>query len=86
MTKLKKRQELYKAVFNGPSGDKVLAELMKLCHFHSTSFNAENPYKTSFNEGQRSVVLHILNILKLDETKLLELIKYQGGYDEHGEF
>ena len=55
--------KLYQRIFKSEDGEKLLEDLEKRCNVESTSFS-KDPYETAFREGQRSVILHIKNILK----------------------
>ena len=65
-------QQLYRRVFDTVDGKMVLEDLAKRCFENYTSFDANNPYQTSFNEGRRSVYKHIINLLNRDLKELLE--------------
>jgi len=61
----KERKELYNVVFNTPEGNQVLADLCKKYYVHSTTFSKENnEYQMAYKEGQRRVMLYILNLLE----------------------
>ena len=46
-------------------GERVLKDLME-AYYHRISFSRD-PYATAFNEGQRAVLVRILNLLKEDK-------------------
>lgn len=77
--------KLYKSVFKTQNGEKVLWDLMKASGFTSTNFD-ENPYKTAFNEGARSMVMRILNLTEMDTDKIQVLMKEQRKADEYERF
>lgn len=53
-------EKVYKNVFIfNRDGEEILQELTGL-FFDRLSFDADNQYKTAFNEGQRSVIEYIL--------------------------
>tara|TARA_R100000315_G_C5130454_1_gene74556 strand:+ start:346 stop:579 length:234 start_codon:yes stop_codon:yes gene_type:complete len=54
-------QSDYLTTFNTKEGERVLEDLKK-AYYHRTSFNSE-PYTTAFNEGQRAVVIRIINLI-----------------------
>jgi hypothetical protein len=58
----------YQKVFSSEDGQVVLHDMMGVFHFYSTTATPD-PHETSFNEGQRSVILSILGILKVDSEK-----------------
>ena len=63
----------YRETFATDQGKRVLWDMMK--QFMMTrSFVPGDSYATHFNEGQREVLLHILNKLKTDPKKLLQQI------------
>lgn len=53
----------YQDVFDNPKGKNVLQHLYKACFLGETSFVAENPYATAFNEGKRKVALMVRNFI-----------------------
>jgi hypothetical protein len=64
----------YKGAFGTEQGQRVLHDLCKTCGLLITSFD-ENPHMMAFKEGQRNVVLHILNKLKMDPMALKKFIE-----------
>lgn len=50
--------DAYAAVFSGPNAAAVLADLERRGFVHDAQFSAE-PGRMQFNEGRRSIVLHI---------------------------
>ncbi len=64
----------YQQLFNSPIGKKVLHDLMKVHGFMRIS-HSEDSHDTAFREGERSVVVRILNILKMDLNQIEERIK-----------
>ena len=58
----KEQIQMYQITFNTPEGIKVLADLTS-AYYKRGSFD-ENPYKTAYREGQRSVLIRILNLLE----------------------
>jgi len=71
---------LFKRVFAGPDGERVLAILSKDCHLLDTSFR-ENPNAMYFVEGERNVIRNILKRLEIDEQ--LSLKRLRKYYDEN---
>mgnify|MGYP006157713197 FL=1 len=61
-TDLKKLKQQYKITFSSKEGEKVLADLTS-AYYHRSSFK-ENPYETAYREGQRSVLIRIINLIK----------------------
>lgn len=65
----------YKGVFDTPAGKRVLHDLMKTHHFTSPTFVDGTTEGMLLREGERRVVLRILNILKIDLQTLQERIE-----------
>ena len=73
----RKKAELlisYQRLFDSEDGQRVLVDLMQICGFMSDCMENE-PHLTAYNEGKRSVIIRILNYLKTDPMKLLELLE-----------
>ena len=66
---LKELQENYKFIFNTEEGKKVLADLEKRCHYHSTTNVKGDSHESAYMEGQRSVLLFIKSMLRNDKEK-----------------
>jgi len=64
----------YQRMFDSPEGQIVLHDMMKAFNFFGTSAS-QDPYETHFNEGQRSVILTILGVLKTDSEKYAKHIQ-----------
>lgn len=62
----------YLSTFNSESGKKVLKDLERRCWSKATTFN-ENTCRLAFNEGQRSIYLHINSMMNLDIVKMRKL-------------
>lgn len=73
----KQRQVItdYKTVFGTDQGRRVLYDMMKTHHIVSPSHVKGNTDETSYNEGQRMVVLRILTLLKYNIDKFDQAIK-----------
>lgn len=69
----------YHSIFNSDSGRRVLYDLMDAHGVIATNFH-ENPQVLAAREGERSVVIRILGILKTDPEKMAKLIE---GAHEH---
>jgi|TARA_R100000234_G_C4943508_1_gene153991 hypothetical protein len=54
---------MYKDVFTSDNGKKVLFDLEARCSWRSSSYVQGDPNATAFEEGKRSVLLHIHNML-----------------------
>jgi len=51
----------YVSVFSSDVGNRVIADLMTTFHWGRSSHSPGDPYETAFREGERHVILHILN-------------------------
>jgi len=60
-------QTNYKFIFNTDEGKKVLADLEKRCHYHSTTNVKGDSHESAYMEGQRSVLLFIKSMLQNKE-------------------
>ena len=58
----------YLAVFDGVAGKTVLADLYAKGRLMSPTFNTD-PMRAAFNEGARSMALHIFNMLDTHGVK-----------------
>lgn len=65
----------YRRTFESPHGKKVLYDLMRASNMLSVSHVRGDPYETAFREGERNMVIRILQVLKMDPKKLEEFIK-----------
>lgn len=61
----------YQALFSSEDGKKVLYDLIKTHHIISPTFS-KNELEFALKEGERNVVLRILQIIKVNPQKLLE--------------
>lgn len=64
-------QQLYQRVFDTEDGRAVLQDLEKRCFINHTTYN-DSHGQMSFNEGRRSIYVHIINLLKKDLKEVLE--------------
>ena len=53
----------YKFIFNTEEGKRILDDLKKRCHFHSTTHVKGYSHESAFYEGQRSMVVFIENLI-----------------------
>lgn len=61
----------YKAVFSSPAGEGVLRDLLRRFHMLRPSYEpGMDAAELAFREGQRSVVTHVLTMLRLNERDL----------------
>ena len=65
---LKQQKIDYLVTFSSKEGERVLADLTS-AYYHRSSFS-KDPYETAFKEGQRAVIVRIINLLKEDKTHL----------------
>lgn len=74
----------FKKVFSGPDGEKVLDDLIQEYGVMSTSYS-ENPHKMYFREGQKSVILNLLEILEVDPHQYRKYLErsQQNTYSPH---
>ena len=83
--KEKKRLADYRTIFEGPQGERVLADL---CHRHGIFDPCHVPgdsYSTAYNDGRRSVVVDLLRYLGTDLERLDNLLEPPyGSYDPRG--
>jgi len=66
----------YKRVFESDDGKKILKDLMKACHFLSTTMHV-NPNEAAYKEGERSVLLRILKTVKINADEVEHHLKEQ---------
>lgn len=69
-----KRIADYQRAFTSEAGKEVLKDLFTRYGMLETQAQ-DNPYQTYFHEGQRSVVLFICKILKMNPNAILERIQ-----------
>jgi len=68
--------------FETAQGESTLLHLIKKYHVLKPSFAPGCPHATSFQEGQRSVVLYILHMAKKDHSELIKAIQQYSQYDD----
>lgn len=71
----------YQRTFTSDPGKKVLQDLFARYGMAETQA-MDNPYQTYFHEGQRSVVLFICKVLKMNPNEILERIQALGNEQE----
>jgi len=64
----------YKKVFGSPDGEEVIKDLIKSCGILNPLFSSD-PIIMSYNEGRRSVILDIINLLDFDEKRIYDLTR-----------
>jgi hypothetical protein len=72
----------YQAVFKTSDGQKVLWDLMKNHHMISPTFSKDT-HEMALKEGERNVVLRIMQILKINVDSLAK--KIEEGLKEESE-
>lgn len=68
----------YKQVFSAQEGQIVMADLLRHFGFSRNSTFNVNPGSMAYNEGQRSVLIHVGRMLDADPTELEEARKSTG--------
>ncbi len=72
INKMRERRETleaYRKVFNSHEGRLILKDLMKSCSFYDSVFNTDLN-TMAFDEGQRALVLRIINTIKLTPSQI----------------
>ena len=59
----------YKTVFNSDEGKKVLSDLEKRCHYHTTTNVKGDSHESAYLEGQRSILLFVKAMLQNENEK-----------------
>lgn len=73
------RRRAYKSTFEGPEGQKVLADLRRFCRATMPTADVDNERVTYLLEGRREVFLRISSFLNLTEEDVYRLTE---EYDE----
>ncbi|MEZ5665899.1 MAG: hypothetical protein R3F55_00360 [Alphaproteobacteria bacterium] len=73
-SELKRRQALYRRVFDGPDGEAVLADLARFCRAFATTFVRGDPHASALGEGRREVFNRIAALIALDEDGYARLM------------
>lgn len=69
----KKLEQLIKDVFlHSESGRQLLDYLTEYCMVYKTTLNPQDTHATAFNEGVRSVALHLLSLAGRNAQTLTE--------------
>lgn len=85
-TKARLKQRLadaraYEQVFASPEGQRVLYDLLRAGGVLQTSLVPGDPQGTAFNDGRRSMALHIIDQLRWSEAELAKLAMMQNDED-----
>jgi len=75
LDKIKLLKQRYISVFSGKDGAKILEDLEKMCFVNQSTLYLEQPHVMIYREGQRSVLVHIKNMMNFDIKRISELIK-----------
>ena len=79
ITRILRRRSYYRATFQTPSGEKVLADLRRFCRATHSSVIVSpqsgmiDTHAMAVNEGRREVFLRIASHLHLDDADLLRM-------------
>jgi len=65
---LKNKIDRYKRVFSSEDGSAILSDLMSTFHFYTTTAGHDSN-ETHYNEGQRSVIISLLDMVQVDTDK-----------------
>lgn len=78
---MSKRKELaekkylaYREFFTSELGEEILTDLMRAAHYN-TSVIGRDPYETYYNEGQRGLLLQIMQTAKLTPKQINRLTR-----------
>lgn len=63
----------YIGVFGSPEGKMVLHDILRAGGILEPAHQPGDPYQTAFNDGRRSLALHIIERLRWSEGELEEL-------------
>ena len=66
---IKKLQESYKHIFTSDEGKEVLSDLEKRCHYHTSTNVKGDSHESAYQEGQRSILLFIKQMLQTNKDK-----------------
>ena len=66
---VKKLRDNYQYIFNTDEGKDVLSDLEKRCHYHSTTNVKGDSHESAYQEGQRSILLFIKQMLQKEKDK-----------------
>ena len=72
----KEKRKRFKEVFSGEEGQDVIAALAN-AHFVFRTSHANAPYTSAWQEGQRTVVMEIINLVGADLEAIRKRIDMQ---------
>ena len=67
---IKQLREIYKIVIGSDPGKRVMEDLEKRCHYHSTTNVKGDSHESAYMEGQRSVLLFIKSMLQKENENV----------------
>lgn len=76
------RSRLYQALFSGPDGTRVLADICKMAHLGHSTYVKDDPTRTMMNEGARNLALIILQLAKVDPQQITEKLQQHQTQEE----
>lgn len=62
----------YRRLFSTEDGRAVIKDLMRSCHYHSSTLGS-TPQETAYNEGMRAVVIRIFQTMNLTTEEVLKI-------------
>lgn len=71
----RQRRTDYRMVFGTEAGQRVLADILRLCAISQTTFVPGAPDLSAFNEGRRRVALEVIELITADPNALLRLMQ-----------
>lgn len=83
-TQLKQRladARAYERVFATPEGQRVLHDILRAGGILAIAHVAGDPFATAFQDGRRSLALHIIDQLRWNEAALNKLAQAQADDD-----
>ncbi|QPZ53617.1 hypothetical protein HTVC100P_gp55 [Pelagibacter phage HTVC100P] len=66
---IKQLRENYQQVFSTDEGKQVLSDLEKRCHYHTSTNVKGDSHESAYQEGQRSILLFIKQMLQKEKDK-----------------
>jgi hypothetical protein len=67
----------YEQVFASPDGQRVLYDILRAGGILTISHVPGDPYSTEWNDGRRSLAMHIIDQLRWNEAELVKLAQMQ---------
>jgi hypothetical protein len=65
-------EDAYRALFNTPDGEVILHELFEFCGLDKVTYSNDfKPETLAFYEGQKSVLLHMLQLLEYSQYAVM---------------